>query len=30
MANNRETFVVLDAGTRNDVTSSYYPIIVEH
>jgi polyhydroxyalkanoate synthesis regulator protein len=30
MANNRRTFVVIDADTGNDVTSWYHPIIVEH
>jgi polyhydroxyalkanoate synthesis regulator protein len=31
MAKNGEKFVVIDAGTENDVTALYYhPIIVEH
>lgn len=29
MAKSREKFVVIDARTRDDVTSSYHPIIVE-
>jgi polyhydroxyalkanoate synthesis regulator protein len=29
MANNRETFVVIDADTGNDITYRYHPIIVE-
>jgi len=30
MAKNGEKFVVIDADTGDDVTSSYHPIIVEH
>jgi polyhydroxyalkanoate synthesis regulator protein len=30
MAENGEKFVVIDAGTGNDFTSLYQPIIVEH
>ena len=30
MAKNGEKFVVIDADTRDDVTRSYHPIIVEH
>ena len=30
MAKNGENFVVIDAGTHEDVTLSYHPIIVEH
>ena len=29
MAKNREKFVVIDAHTKDDVTSLYHPIIVE-
>ena len=30
MTKNGEKFVVIDADTGDDVTSSYHPIIVEH
>jgi polyhydroxyalkanoate synthesis regulator protein len=30
MAKNGENFVVIDAGTNEDVTLSYHPISVEH
>ena len=30
MAKNDESFVVIDAPTREDVTDCYRPIIVEH
>ncbi len=30
MAKNGENFVVIDAGTHEDVTLSYHPIIVEY
>jgi polyhydroxyalkanoate synthesis regulator protein len=30
MAKNGENFVIIDADTRDDVTHSYRPIIVEH
>ena len=30
MAKNRSTFNVIDAGTGDDVTAFYRPIIIEH
>ena len=30
MAKNGEKFIVVDAGTGNDITSLYHPIILEH
>jgi polyhydroxyalkanoate synthesis regulator protein len=30
MVKNGDKFVVIDAGTRNDVTLLYHPIIAEH